>query len=135
MAVDYGARAIGVAVTDELQIIARPLTTIQAKDNAVRRIRELCDEYDAEVLVIGLPLRLDGGRGDAARRVEDFVETLKGEVSIPIVTQDERLTSRAADELLKEQGMSLRERKNKADEYAAAIILEDYLAAQQRKKS
>ncbi len=134
MAVDHGARAIGVAVTDELQIIARPLTTIPAKNNPIARIRELCSEYEIGVLVVGLPLRLDGGRGDAAERVEQFVETLRSEVSIPVVTQDERLTSRAADELLKEQGMSLRERRNKADEYAAAIILEDYLASQQRKK-
>jgi len=134
MAVDHGARAIGVAVTDELQIIARPLTTIPAKNNPVARIRELCNEYEIGVLVVGLPLRLDGGRGDAAERVEQFVEALRSEVSIPVVTQDERLTSRAADELLKEQGMSLRERRNKADEYAAAIILEDYLASQQRKQ-
>ena len=85
-------------------------------------------------MVVGLPLRLDGGRGGAAHRTEEFVEKLRRELHIPVVTQDERLTSRAADELLKERGLSLRERREKADEYAAAIILEDYLAAEGRKR-
>lgn len=129
LAIDYGARAIGLAITDELQLIVRPLITISSKKEGVERIRSICNEYDVAKIVVGLPLRLDGTHGDAAARVTGFISELREVVEIPIVTQDERLTTRAADEMLKAEKIPWQKRREKIDAYAAAIILEDYLGS------
>jgi len=133
LAIDFGSRVIGLAITDELQLTARPLSTIPSKKDAAARIRALCEEYEVGTVVIGLPLRLDGTHGDAAQRVTDFISKLQEVLSIPIVPQDERLTTRAADEMLRDEGVPWQQRREKLDAYAAAIILEDYLAAERRK--
>lgn len=132
MALDYGTRSIGVAISDELQITVRPLTTLSADAWLIERIMALVIEYEVGTVVVGLPLRMDGTRGEAAERTEIFVRKLQSQLSIPIVMRDERLTSHAADELLRERGASLRERRARSDEYAAAIILQDYLAEQEQ---
>src|SRR5262249_48257580 len=101
MALDYGERGVGVAVSDELQLIARPLTTIRREKQRyaqfIERISELVAENEVATLVVGLPLNMDGSRGAAVKRVESFISDLQKSVSIPIVTVDERLTSREAD--------------------------------------
>ena len=139
MALDYGTRAIGVAICDELQITVRPLETVRVRGKDVAplfdRIATLVVEQEAGTVVVGLPLRMDGTRGDAVARVERFAGELRKHISVPVVTIDERLTSRAADELLREQGADARERRLKSDQYAAAIILQDYLARQERIRS
>jgi putative Holliday junction resolvase len=133
MALDYGARAIGVAVSDELRLTARPLATIRrdrlGAARAIERICALAAEYEVSTLVVGLPLRMDGTPGDAAAQIERFIRELQRQLQIPVVAQDERLTSREADQMLRERGASLSERRARCDEYAAAIILQDYLAA------
>ncbi len=129
ISVDYGTKAIGLAICDELQLTVRPLTTIRHPDlnQAGERIGKLVEEYDAETLVVGLPLNMDGSRGPAVENVEKFIAELLPHVSIPIVTIDERLTSFEADQILREMGVNLKERKAKSDEYAAVLILQDYL--------
>jgi putative holliday junction resolvase len=131
MALDYGELNIGVAISDELQLTARPLTTIRRKnrryEQVVERIRELIAENEIATLVVGLPLSMDGSRGAAVERVERFISDLRRGVSIPIVTVDERLTSREADQILREMGVGLRERRARSDEYAASVILQDYI--------
>ena len=137
MAIDYGERSVGVAISDELQLTVRPLTTIRReKQNyayVIQRIRELVAENGIATLVVGLPLNMDGTRGSAVERVESFVSDLRRSVTIPIVTVDERLTSREADRMLREMGVGLRERRARSDEYAAMIILQDYLDGQKRR--
>lgn len=136
MAIDYGAKAIGVAISDELLLTARPLTTIRREKlkyaRVVGRVLELVAENDVATLVVGLPLNMDGTRGAAVERVESFISDLRQGLSIPIVTVDERLTSHEADQMLREMGVSLRERHAKSDEYAATIILQDYIDGQRR---
>lgn len=136
MAIDYGAKAIGVAISDELLLTARPLTTIRREKlkyaQVVERICELVAENDVATLVVGLPLNMDGARGAAVERVESFISDLRQGLSIPIVAVDERLTSHEADQMLREMGVSLRERRARSDEYAAAIILRDYIDGQRR---
>ena len=136
MALDYGERRVGVAISDELQLIARPLTTIRREKKGyaqiIDRIRELVDENEVVTLVVGLPLNMDGSRGAAVDRVESFISDLRRSVSIPVVTVDERLTSREADRMLREMGMGLRERRARSDEYAASVILQDYIDEQRR---
>ena len=139
MAVDYGTKAIGVAISDELQLTVRPLTTIrrekQNQMSAVERVGELAREHEIGVLVVGLPLNMNGTRGDAAEKVEKFIADLRPHLSIPIVLIDERLTSYEADQILREMGVGQKERKAKSDEYAAVLILQDYLDGQLRQKT
>jgi putative Holliday junction resolvase len=136
MALDYGTRAIGVAISDELRLTVRPLTTIrrerQSRARIIARIIALAAEYEVATLVVGLPLRMDGTPGDAAARVQHFIDQLQSHLTIPVVACDERLTSREADEWLRARGADARERRARSDEYAAAIILQDYLAARER---
>lgn len=133
MALDYGAKAIGVALTDELRLTVRPLTTIrrkrQSRNQLIAQIQQLIAEYDVGEVVVGLPLRMDGTVGDAAVRIEVFIAALQKALTIPVHAQDERLTSRAAEELMQEMGFDATQRKAKSDEYAALVILRDYLAS------
>jgi len=137
MALDYGTRAIGVAISDELKLTVRPLTTLrrerQSRASTLERIATLVIEQEVETLVVGLPLRMDGTVGDAAERVLRFIRELQGKLQIPVVPYDERLTSREADEILRERGADARERRARSDEIAAAIILQDYLNDQARR--
>ena len=134
MALDFGAKAIGVALSDELQLTARPLTTLRRDmlrfAALLERLAALVTENEVGTLVIGLPLNMDGTRGPATSRVESFIAELKRHVTVPIQTIDERLTSHEADQLLRARGANLRERHAKSDEYAALLILQDYLATQ-----
>ncbi|HMV47075.1 MAG TPA: Holliday junction resolvase RuvX [Blastocatellia bacterium] len=129
MAVDYGTKAIGLAISDELQLTVRPLTTIRRekrdRNRVAERIGNLVVEHEIGTLVVGLPLNMDGTRGEAVENVERFIAGLH--LSVPIVTIDERLTSYEADQILREMGVSLKERKARSDEYAAVLILQDYL--------
>lgn len=129
MAIDYGAKSIGLAICDELQLSVRPLTTIRPPElsQAPERIGQLVLTYEVGTLVVGLPLNMDGSRGEAVEKVEKFVAELGLHVSVPIEMVDERLTSYEADQILREMGVSLKERKAKSDEYAAVLILQDYL--------
>jgi len=151
MAIDYGMKAIGLAICDELQLTVRPLTTVrrekQNRRQTLERIGELVRAHEAGTLVVGLPLNMDGTRGEAAEKVETFIADLQAQLSdspadsmesltaIPIVTIDERLTSYEADQILREMGVSQKERKAKSDEYAAVLILQDYLDGQSRRKT
>ena len=132
MAIDYGSKAIGVAISDELRLTVRPLMTIrrnkQSRHQIITHLQNLIEEYEVAELVVGLPLNLNGSFGDAAERVNIFIIELKKIISIPIIAQDERLTSREAEEVMRELGFDLKKRKEKSDEYAAAIILQDYLS-------
>jgi putative holliday junction resolvase len=131
MALDYGKLNIGVAISDELQLTARPFTTIRRENRryaqVIERIRELVADNEIATLVVGLPLNMDGSRGAAVESVERFISDLRRSVSIPIVTVDERLTSREADQILREMGVGPRERRARSDEYAASVILQDYI--------
>lgn len=137
IALDYGTKAIGAAICDELQLTVRPLTTIRSAGRraplkhaeVIKSLVSLISENEAGALVVGWPLNMDGTRGEAVARVERFIADLKVQLSIPIMTIDERLTSYEADQMLRELGVSHRERRERSDEYAAVIILQDYLAS------
>jgi putative Holliday junction resolvase len=136
MAIDYGERSVGVAISDELQLTVRPLATLRREKlkyaQVIQRVCDLAAENEIITLVVGLPLNMDGARGSAAERVESFISDLRRKLSIPIVTIDERLTSHEADRMLREMGLNLRERRARSDEYAATIILQDYIDGQRR---
>ena len=130
LAIDLGSKRIGTAVSDALGITVRPVETIRRSNNKldIARLRMLAEDLEAEAVVVGLPLKLDGTAGDAANETMRFVDRLQGEVQVPVFTQDERLTSYEADQIMIERGLKRQERRDRSDEYAAMIILQDYLS-------
>jgi len=137
LAVDYGTRRIGIAVSDALGISARGVATLRDLGDraAVARIAALTTELEAEAVVIGIPLRADGSRGDAAERVLRFADRVRETVAVPVHTIGEQLTSVEADERMREQGVSAKRRKRRIDEAAAVVILESFLASREREES
>jgi putative holliday junction resolvase len=130
-----GERRIGVAVSDATGTLARPVGVVRtsgldadALDRAAAEIARLAGEDDGLVaLVVGLPRRLDGSANEMTSRVEAFAQTLGRRTSLPIVLQDERLTSLEAESRLAIRQKNWRVRKERLDAAAAAIILQDYL--------
>jgi putative Holliday junction resolvase len=131
LAIDFGSKNIGTAISDELGISVRAVETIRRSGLArdIARLKSLAEELEARAVVIGLPIRMDGTRGDAARTVMRFAEALRAALSIPVFTQDERLTSYEAEQMMIEKGLSRDERRARSDEFAAMIILQEYLSA------
>ena len=130
LALDLGAKRVGVAVSDELRLTVRPLKALRGTNwkQLLRALGELCVEFDVREVVLGLPLRLDGCEGDAAREVRNVARKLELSLRLPVAFQDERLTSKAAESALRREGMDEREVLSNADSVAAAIILTDYLS-------
>jgi putative holliday junction resolvase len=129
LAIDHGSKRIGIAVSDELKMIAQPLEFIPAEPFArfVARLEELILEKEVESILVGLPRNMDGSYGPAAEKAQEFVTTLKGVVSVPIKTWDERLTSAQANRILIQGNVRRDKRKEKVDAMAAAILLQSYL--------
>jgi putative Holliday junction resolvase len=129
MGVDVGERRIGVALSDAEGRLASPLTTINARPagQCVERIARLVAEHAVSELVVGLPLTLRGEVGPQARAVQQFARQLEERLGLPVHLFDERLTTAAADQLLRELGVKPEKRKQQVDQVAAAIILQDFL--------
>lgn len=130
LAVDFGSKRIGTAISDGLGITTRPVETIRRSgiERDIARLKFLAEDLQAEAVVVGLPLRMDGTAGDAARRALKFARRLQSAVDVPVHTQDERLTSYEAEQMMIEQGLNRDERRNQSDARAAMIILQDYLS-------
>jgi len=126
---DVGKVRIGVAVCDELGLVASPHTVIRSKGwgNDIARVVELVSEVGAGEIVVGLPVNMNGTRGPAAARVEEFCHRLSESVSVPVVTWDERLSTAQASRVLIEADLSRKRRRDVIDKTAAAIILQAYL--------
>jgi putative Holliday junction resolvase len=138
LGIDVGARRIGVAISDPSRTLARPLTTLTVggPDDAVARVsreierlsQELAQEEDQlALIVVGAPARLDGSPNEQTSKVDAFVAALGARTPLPIVREDERLTSREAESRLAVGERDWRRRKARLDAAAAAIILQDYL--------
>ena len=130
LAIDHGQARIGLAATDELGIAAHPVETIHtARTDPLQRITELISERGIRLILLGLPLRLDGTEGDAARRVRAFGTELTAAIpGIPLLYSDERLSTTTASQKLREAGKSARDQKKIIDQAAALEILNDWLA-------
>ena len=131
LALDHGTVRIGVALSDELKMIATPLEFIPAEPAAevLTRLQNLVREKEVETIIVGMPRNMDGSFGPAAEKVRVFIATLKTAVTIPIKTWDERLTSTQANRMLIAGGVRREKRKEKVDGMAAAILLQSYLDA------
>ena len=147
LAVDYGRARIGLALADSEARIAQPLSTMERvnRNEDMRRLRELVREHGVKQIVVGLPLRLDGSRGEMAEEVERFAQRVRKQIGVPVELVDERLTSWEAERLLEEvQGRFIHDEKlagsrkpKKAsakmtvDAVAASVILKEYLERQE----
>ena len=129
LAIDHGTKRMGIALSDELGMIAQPLKFIEAEPFAkfLDRVKEILREKQVELILVGMPRNMDGSYGPAALKVQEFVAVLKDAVAIPIKTLDERLTSVQAHRFLTEAEVRGRQRKDKVDKSAAAILLQSYL--------
>ena len=132
LGLDYGERRIGLALSDPLGIIARPLTIIDRKKivDHISRISEIVSEKKVTSIVVGLPITLKGHYSKQTDIVLAFIEQLKSDLQIPIMAIDERLSSVAAKKSLQAQAIKTGHEKGLVDETAAAIILQEYLDSQ-----
>lgn len=144
LAIDYGRKRVGLALSDELGLTSRPLTTLARTNRRddLRRIRLLVREHQVRAIVVGLPLRLDGTTGEMALEVQRFATRLTKELGLPVEMMDERLTSWEAGEIplagnrgrtaapagKANRNAAKSEEKVPRDDVAAALILRDYLA-------
>ena len=129
LALDHGVKRIGIALSDELKMIAQPLEFVPAEPFAdlVARLTDLVQEKEVEVILVGMPRNMNGSYGPAAVKVEEFVASLKSALPVPIKTWDERLTSAQANRILISGNVRRDKRKQKVDKLAAAILLQSYL--------
>lgn len=127
LALDFGRARIGVAISDELQLLAHPLETISANKQPAARIVEIVREKKVDHVVAGVPRQMNGQLGTAASEVLDFVEKLRALLPCPVVTWDERLTTVAAHRALRDAGKKTRQTRSYVDQVAAQMILQSYL--------
>jgi putative Holliday junction resolvase len=127
LGVDFGRARIGVAISDELRLLAHPVETIPATRKATERLSALVREKNVERIVVGVPRLMSGGFGSAADEVMKFVEQLRRVVSCEVVTWDERLTTVAAHRALRDSGKKTRATRGYVDQVAAQMILQGYL--------
>jgi len=140
LGIDFGERRVGLAISDESATLARPLRTVPRGASDSQLVADLASEIDrlnrqdgVDSIVLGLPLRLDGTATDLTGRVRALARALADRTGMPVVLQDERLTSHEADERLAFGERDWRKRKRKLDAAAAAVILQDYLDERRRR--
>ena len=127
LGVDLGRARIGVAVSDELGMLAHPVETIPASVDALKRIGQLVQEKNAERVVIGLPRHMNGSVGTGATEALAFAGKLRALVPCEVITWDERLTTTAANRALRASGRKTRDSRAFVDQVAAQMILQGYL--------
>ncbi len=139
LALDLGAKRIGVAVCDDAGTVATPVTTVSRHNDRPRLHRELAElvgEWEAEMVLLGLPVDLKGEIGPAAQAVLAERDELAAVLEVPVEVHDERFTTRIADRALRERGdLDARGRRQVVDQVAAAVILQDWLDRDRRQDS
>ncbi|HSI05369.1 MAG: Holliday junction resolvase RuvX [Myxococcota bacterium] len=131
LALDLGEARVGVALSDPLGMTAQPLEVVE-RYRLLKRLPELIAEYEVQRIVVGLPLRLDGSKGQAAQAVKAAAKEIEAAVKLPVELWDERLTTAQAQRMLIGADVSRKGRKSNVDKVAAALILQSYLDAKSR---
>lgn len=136
VALDLGTKTIGVAASDELGLTAQGLKTIerQSLKKDLAELKALANELHADRFVLGLPLNMDGTEGPRAEKTRKFGAALEAETGLPVLYQDERLTTVSAERALLEADVSRKKRKAVIDQVAAVLILQAWLDAQPRQE-
>ena len=136
LAIDYGDARIGLALSDESETLASPLGTYKSQSmrKDIDAIAALAKEKDAGLIVLGLPINMDGSYGERANKTESFGKVLEKVSGLKVVYKDERLTTVSAEKTLIDCNMRREKRKQVIDTLSAQIILQSYLDAQKRIK-
>ncbi|HZU34028.1 MAG TPA: Holliday junction resolvase RuvX [Candidatus Angelobacter sp.] len=131
LAIDYGSRRMGLAVSDPLGITAQGLETLQRKNKRADfgRLERTIREYQVTEIVLGNPLRMSGQEGTQSQKVAEFAEELRQRFALPVHLWDERLTSAEANRLLREAEVSTQKRVQAVDRMAAVLILQSFMQA------
>ena len=131
LAVDLGSKRVGLALSDPGRIVASPLRTLDAEPHATlaERLAAVIREVEAEEVVVGLPIRMDGAEGPEARSARTLAESLRKLARVQVRMLDERLSSAAAERALLAQGASRKRRRELSDQVAATLILQSFLEA------
>lgn len=129
LCVDYGKSRVGLAVSDPLGATAQPLEVIERpkKGSLVDAVLGVAARVEAEEIVVGLPLRLDGEEGPSAQAARQFAESMSERTEVPIVLWDERLSTKEASRQMRSAGVGAREQRGTVDKVAAAVVLGSYL--------
>jgi putative Holliday junction resolvase len=129
LAIDLGRATLGLALADDVIKTARPLHTIRRQDDAadLAALREVAAQFEVTRVILGLPLNMDGTEGPSARLARDYAHKLQDALGVPVELFDERLSTFEGEQRLKEQGFSAKERRDKIDAEAAAVILQGWL--------
>jgi putative Holliday junction resolvase len=129
--IDHGDARIGVAISDELGMLAHPLETIHLKESdPLPRIRQIVDANKIGMIILGLPRNMDGTYGPAAEKVRAFADQLKAAVPCPVKLWDERMTTKAAQRSLHAAGRKVKQSRDVIDQAAAQLILQGWLDSQ-----
>ena len=136
LGIDLGEKRIGLAISDPLGFTAQGIETIQVKNKkeTLRALAEVCRQYTVKEVVIGLPVNMNGTHGPKAEEVLKLVPELEKALDIPVRTLDERLTSRQADRLMVQEGLSRQKQKMNSDRMAATLILQNYLESKRSQR-
>ena len=134
LAIDYGQKRIGLAVSDLLGLTAQGIKTIQnlGKKQVIAELLKICKEYEVAEIVIGLPVNMNGSLGPKAAEIINLIPVMEKELNLPIKTWDERLTSREAGRLMIKEGLSRDRQKENSDRLAATLILQMVLESRRR---
>jgi len=137
MGLDLGSKTIGIALSDEMGIVAHSVKTIsrQSTKKDLEAIANLVSTHEVQRIVVGLPIRMAGTLGTEAKKVLQFVDEMRRSLSVSITTWDERLSTVQAERVLLEAGLSRKKRKKVIDKTAATLILQSYLDAEKRRAS
>lgn len=129
LSVDYGDARTGVAVCDKMEILASPVGVIHEtyEPKVIAKLKEIIAEKKPELIVVGLPVNMDGSKGERAQKCTLFAEKLKEETGIEVKLYDERLTTVSAHRILSENNVRGQKRKNVVDAVSAVMILESYM--------
>ncbi len=129
LALDVGTKRIGIAVSDEIELTAQgvDVLTRAGRNRDFARMREIIEKYSPSLLVVGMPLNMDGTLGESARQALAFADSLKDEFGIPVETWDERLTTVSSEKVLIEADVSRQKRKKVIDKVAATLILQSFM--------
>jgi putative holliday junction resolvase len=130
LGVDFGKARIGLAISDELRLLAHPLETIRGAGEVMKRIAQIVRERKIDIVVVGMPVKMSGEAGKAANEVVGFVEKLRSILPCKVETWDERLTTVAAHRVLRGTGKGGRAARKVIDQIAAQMILQGYLDRQ-----
>jgi putative Holliday junction resolvase len=131
LCLDVGSKLIGLALSDKTGTLATPLGNLERKSptHDFQTLKDIIRKYGIDLLVVGLPVNMDGSTSRQTQEVADFIRRLQTKIRLPVKTWDERLSSRQAEKILLAADLSRRKRKKLVDKLSAQIILQSYLDA------